>query len=120
MNIYPFRPFRQALPLTLGLLFTAGAYAQESTEQIELTAMVRQIDWMQHIAAQKASPRSDTRSRYHFDYQRLNADLIRMRAGIKDYLAPERAQPRDPDPDPLELDGRYRQNNPDPNRNPKP
>lgn len=113
MNIYLFRPFRQALPLTLSLLCTAGAYAQESTEQIELTAMVRQIDWMQHIAAQKASHPGDTRytrSRYHFDYQRLSADLIRMRSGISDYLTPERAQPRDP----LELDGHYRQNNPDP------
>lgn len=108
MNTYLFRPFRQALPLTLCLLCTAGAYAQDSAEQTELTAMVRQIDWMQHIAAQKASPQSDTRSRYHFDYQRLSADLIRIRAGIHDYLTPERAQPRDP----LELDGHYRQNNP--------
>lgn len=107
MNTYP---FRQALPLTLCLLCTSGVYAQESTEQIELTAMVRQIDWMQHIAAQKASSQSDTRSRYHFDYQRLNADLMRMREGISDYLMPERAQPRDV----LDLDGHYRQNNPDP------
>lgn len=107
MNTYP---FRQALPLTLCLLCTSGAYAQESTEQIELTAMVRQIDWMQHIAAQKAIHPTDTRSRYHFDYQRLSADLNRMRSGISDYLTPERAQPRDA----LELDGHYRQNNPDP------
>jgi RAQPRD family integrative conjugative element protein len=107
MNTYP---FRQALPLTLCLLCTVDAYAQESTEQIELTAMVRQIDWMQHIAAQKAIHSTDTRSRYHFDYQRLSADLIRMRSGISDYLTPERAQPRDP----IELDGHYRQNNPDP------
>lgn len=105
MNI---EQFRQILPLTLCLLCTSGVFAQDSVEQTELTAMVRQIDWMQHIAAQKANPQSDTRSRYHFDYQRLSADLIRMRAGISDYLTPERAQPRDP----LELDGHYRQNNP--------
>lgn len=106
-------PFRQLLPLTLCLLGTVGsfsAFAQDQAEQTELTAMVRQIDWMQRIAAQKASHPTDTRARYYFDYPRLSADLARIRSGISDYLTPERAQPRDP----LELEGHYRQNTPAP------
>jgi RAQPRD family integrative conjugative element protein len=34
--------------------------------------------------------------RYHFDYARLRQDIERIRGGIRDYLAPKRAQPRDP------------------------
>ena len=37
-------------------------------------------------------------ARYHFDYARLRADMKRVRAGLQDYLAPQRAQPRDPVP----------------------
>ena len=39
-----------------------------------------------------------------FDYLRLREDLLRVRAGIEDYLTPRRAQPRDP----LEFQGDYR------------
>jgi len=35
------------------------------------------------------------RGRYFFDYQRANADLRTISAGIDRYLEPSRAQPRD-------------------------
>jgi RAQPRD family integrative conjugative element protein len=41
---------------------------------------------------------SQERRRYHLDYDRLQADLQRVRSGLQDYLAPARAQPRDVQP----------------------
>ena len=52
--------------------------------------------WFQ--AALAAGPGSPERARYHFDYAQLRADLKRVRAGLEDYLVPQRAQPRDPVP----------------------
>ena len=39
--------------------------------------------------------------------ERLHKDIERVRQGVRDYLAPKRAQPRDP----LELLGQFRQTN---------
>lgn len=79
--------------------------ADSSPEREHLAALSRQLDLLDRLAEYSASlPRQDG-SRYHFDYVRLREDIERVRAGIRDYLTPQRAQPRDP----VALVGGYRQ-----------
>ncbi|WP_297185290.1 RAQPRD family integrative conjugative element protein [uncultured Porticoccus sp.] len=76
-----------------------------ATEHAQLAALIRQLDMIDRLAEHSASlPRQDG-SRYYFDYERLHKDIERIRQGVRDYLVPERAQPRDP----VELLGQYRQ-----------
>lgn len=84
--------------LLLGSLsLTQPAFAADDSQEREhLTAVIRQIDVIGQLAKQSVAAKPDVRARYHFDYQRLNADLQRIRSGINDYLSPRRAQPRDP------------------------
>lgn len=92
--------------LLLGLCLAAQAGADDATpEQAHLAAALRQLDNIERLLAQQAVQPRDARARYHFDYGRLAADLERVRAGIRDYLSPSRAQPRDP----AALLGDYRQ-----------
>jgi RAQPRD family integrative conjugative element protein len=71
----------------------------------ELAAALRQLDALERLVEQSAALTPIMPgARYHFDYPRLRADLTRVRAGIQDYLAPSRAQPRDP----TQLSGLYR------------
>jgi RAQPRD family integrative conjugative element protein len=81
------------------------ALADEAPRQRkELAAALRQLDALERRVEQSAAATPIVPgARYHFDYPRLRADLARVRAGIQDYLAPSRAQPRDPS----ELSGQY-------------
>ncbi|HCF5435879.1 hypothetical protein CQW32_20415 [Pseudomonas putida] len=95
--------------LMLGLGLTSHAGADDSTpEHARLAAALRQLDSIERLVAQQAVQPLDESSRYHFDYARLAADLQRVRNGIRDYLTPTRAQPRDP----ALLLGDYRQSAP--------
>lgn len=94
------------LALLLGLCFSGHASADDATpEHARLAAALRQLDSIERLVAQQAAQAPDERARYHFDYGRLAADLERVRNGIRDYLTPSRAQPRDP----AVLLGDYRQ-----------
>ncbi|MGL4666891.1 MAG: RAQPRD family integrative conjugative element protein [Saezia sp.] len=94
--------------IAAALLFIAvssTAIAQHSTDEpTQLTAIQRQIEHIQQTIQLKRLE-MDKASRYHFDYQRLNADLEKIHTGIKDYLSPRRAQPRDP----VKMHGHYQQ-----------
>ncbi len=84
------------LALLLGLCVSGHASADDATpEHARLAAALRQLDSIERLVAQQAAQQQDERTRYHFDYARLTADLERVRAGIHDYLTPTRAQPRD-------------------------
>lgn len=92
--------------LVLGLCLAGHASADDATpEHARLAAALRQLDSIERLVAQQAEQPPDARARYYFDYSRLAADLERVRGGIRDYLTPSRAQPRDP----AELLGDYRQ-----------
>ncbi|EMC2290432.1 RAQPRD family integrative conjugative element protein [Salmonella enterica] len=108
------RSYRPALARhsTLAALLLVGlsavlpaVAADDSNEKKHLAAVVRQLDLLNRLAKQSAATASQEHVRYHFDYTRLTADLQRIRAGINDYLTPQRAQPRDP----AALQGDYRQ-----------
>ncbi len=102
-----FRSFVAHARPALALLFFAvagisGAIAADasdnSAEREALAAFTRQLDLANRLAEQAAAASSGEPARYHFDYARLHNDLQRVRVGVQDYLAPERAQPRDSAP----------------------
>lgn len=78
------------------MLFTSAALASEKDE---LASTQRLLDQVQasleraRVAAAQSDPAD--RARYHFDYQRITADLNAIKSGIDIYLAPSRAQPRE-------------------------
>lgn len=69
---------------------------ENSHERIRLAGLIRQLDMFDRFTEQSASLPRQEHSRYHFDYARLRKDIARVRLGIRDYLTPQRAQPRDP------------------------
>lgn len=105
-SAYAWRRPVVALLLTSIVIYLPAAVADDGHEREHLAAVARQLDLLDRLAKQSASTAPESRSRYHFDYRRLDADLQRMRSGIDDYLTPQRSQPRDP----FALFGDYRQN----------
>ena len=91
-----------ALAVVLAVSFSAlqPAVAADGVamEREQLAALARQLDLIDRLAEHAAHTAPQERTRYHFDYARLRADLQRIRAGVQDYLVPQRAQPRDPVP----------------------
>jgi RAQPRD family integrative conjugative element protein len=89
-----------ALALTIALAGASSASAADSlaSEREQIAALARQLDLIDRLAEHAANTVPQERARYHFDYARLRADLKRLRAGLQDYLVPQRAQPRDPVP----------------------
>ena len=89
-----------SLAVLLAVLLSAmqPAIADDTPEREQLAALTRQLDLIDRLAEHAASTAPQERARHHFDYARLRADLKRVRAGLQDYLVPQRAQPRDPVP----------------------
>ncbi|HCI2555388.1 TPA: RAQPRD family integrative conjugative element protein [Pseudomonas aeruginosa] len=91
-----------ALAMVLAVSFSAlqPAVAADGVamEREQLAVLARQLDLIDRLAEHAAGTAPQERARYHFDYARLRADLKRVRAGLQDYLVPQRAQPRDPVP----------------------
>lgn len=86
-----------ALAVSLSALQPAHA-AGDALEREQLAALARQLDLIDRFAERATDSALQSCSRYHFDYARLRTDLKRVRAGVQDYLVPQRAQPRDPIP----------------------
>ena len=85
-----------ALALIIALAGASPASAGDATaEHEQLAALVRQLNLIDRLAEHAANTAPQERAHYHFDYARLRADLKRVRAGLQDYLVPQRAQPRD-------------------------
>lgn len=108
----PTTDYRRAPALSLALAMTLAsatlsAAGDTAPEHAQLAALARQLDLLDRTARHSASLARAERTRYHFDYTRLHQDLQRIRAGIRNYLTPPRAQPRDSS----ELLGDYRQSN---------
>ena len=108
-----------ALAVVLAVLFSAlqPSVAADSLamEREQLAALTRQLDLINRLAEHAALTAPQERARYHFDYARLRADLERVRTGVRDYLVPQHAQPRDPVP----LAGDYTRSNAAPATSPK-
>ncbi|QJY33305.1 raqprd family integrative conjugative element protein [Diaphorobacter sp. JS3050] len=87
-----------AMLLVVLLPAVQPAIADDTPECEQLAALARQLDLIDRLAEHAGNTAPQARARYHFDYARLHADLRRVRAGLQDYLVPQRAQPRDPVP----------------------
>ncbi|WP_123341797.1 RAQPRD family integrative conjugative element protein [Pseudomonas brassicacearum] len=83
--------------LTLAVIaFHSNSFAAGGQEQ-QLTLILRQLDTLDTLV--RRAPRFEApelNTRYRFDYPRLTQDIQRIRQGVKGYLSPSRAQPRDP------------------------
>ena len=86
------------LTVSFSALQPAAAADSLASEREHLAALARQLDLIDRLAEHAAHTAPQERARYHFDYAQLRADLERVRAGLQDYLVPQRAQPRDPVP----------------------
>ena len=86
------------LAVSFSALQPAAAADSLPSEREQLAALTRQLDLIDRLAEHAANTAPQERTRYHFDYARLRTDLKRVRAGLQDYLVPQRAQPRDPVP----------------------
>ncbi|EAU6968572.1 conjugal transfer protein [Salmonella enterica] len=98
---------KNALLSFLILLFGgSSALAAPLTEREELTLTLNQLNQIEaslHRAQQSAS--TGINERYYFDYPRIHSDITILRNGIKHYLTPARAQPRDV----MTMVGQYRE-----------
>ncbi|QGF92955.1 conjugal transfer protein [Pseudomonas sp. CFSAN084952] len=103
MSVFPIRF------LTLAVIaFHSTSFAASGQEQ-QLFLLIRQLDTLDTLI--RSAPRfeaPESNVRYRFDYSRLTQDIQHIRQGVKDYLSPSRAQPRDPG----ELIGDYRLDTP--------
>ena len=90
----------------------AADASDNAAEREMLAAVTRQLELLDRLAEHAATTAPQERARYHFDYARLRADLERVRTGVRDYLVPQRAQPRDPVP----LAGDYTRSNATPDK----
>jgi RAQPRD family integrative conjugative element protein len=103
--------------LALAGVLPVAAWADAPRQRQELTAALRQVQALERlIETSAASTPIEPGARYHFDYPRLLADLSRVETGLKAYLTPSRAQPRDMQ----ELAGQYRLDRPEPAADAKP
>ncbi|HJH20325.1 MULTISPECIES: RAQPRD family integrative conjugative element protein [Pseudomonas] len=91
--------------LLLSLAIVDGSsYAASGHEREQLSLVQQQLDTMERLATRaKTASTAEPDARYRFDYPRLSQDIQRIRQGVRDYLSPSRAQPRDP----VELVGDY-------------
>jgi len=87
-----------AVLLAVFALYLQPEFMRTLADQIWACALARQLNLIDRLAEHAANTAPQERARYHFDYARLRADLNRVRAGLQDYLVPQRAQPRDPVP----------------------
>ena len=86
------------LAVSFSALQPAVAADGVAMEREQLAVLARQLDLIDRLAEHAATTAPQARARYHFDYAQLRADLKHVRAGLQDYLVPQRAQPRDPVP----------------------
>ncbi|TFZ36179.1 conjugal transfer protein [Pseudomonas syringae] len=100
----PTTVFRCLLLLSLAVV-DGICYAASAHEEDQLSLVQQQLDVIERLATQTAATSSTEHyERYLFDYPRLTQDIQRIRRGVKDYLSPPRAQPRDSS----EITGDYR------------
>lgn len=104
LTAHPLRIFSMGLAALLTWLMLApDSIAATASEHANLEVMIRQLNALEETALRSAAVANESGQRYFLDYQRLASDIQRIRHGLKDYLTPSRAQPRDP----AELSGNY-------------
>ncbi|SFH38591.1 RAQPRD family integrative conjugative element protein [Pseudomonas sp. NFACC45] len=93
-------PSPPTLTKATGLLFALLGAATATANQIvdehtRLATVLRELKAIERLVAADDFIKAPETARYHFDYVRLRMDIHRVSTGIKDYLSPKRASPRD-------------------------
>lgn len=84
-----------SLSLVLGLLFSA--VSAQATEQEQLAQAIKQLEAAKlSLQRAAASARVSAKSREYFDYAAARQDISTVQEGIKQYINPSRAIPRNP------------------------
>ncbi|UMZ10677.1 RAQPRD family integrative conjugative element protein [Pseudomonas sp. MPFS] len=86
-----------------GIAVSPVVKAATASEQTNIEVMVRQLNALEDSARRSSTIAGEPGQRYYFDYDRLAADIQRIRQGLQAYLTPSRAQPRDA----ADLSGQY-------------
>ena len=89
-------PITGLIVLSVFGLNTPYAATASAAEKESLNMILRQLNALEDTAHRSTQLSQEPGKRYSFDYQRLTDDIARIRQGLKDYLSPSRAQPRDP------------------------
>ena len=83
------------LSLELGVIF--GARRAQATAQEHLAQAIKQLDAAKlSLQRAAASAKVSAKSREYFDYASAHQDITTVQAGIKQYINPSRAIPRNP------------------------
>ena len=73
------------------------AMASQASEKEELAQSIKQLEAAKlSLQRAQASVRVSVKSREYFDYQAAQHDIATVQEGIKQYLNPSRALPRNP------------------------
>ncbi|MCK8663713.1 RAQPRD family integrative conjugative element protein [Pseudomonas azerbaijanoccidens] len=100
--------FRCFLLLSLTIVH-GSSFASSLYEQDQLNLVIQQLGTIERLVTRaEVASASEPNKRYRFDYPHLIQDIQRIHRGVKDYLSPSRAQPRDSS----ELVGDYRLDTP--------
>ena len=84
-----------SLPLALGLLF--GVATVQATEQEQLAQAIKQLEAAKlSLQRPAASAKVSEKRREYFDYAAAKQDISTVQEGIKQYINPSRAIPRNP------------------------
>ncbi|MFN3769436.1 MAG: RAQPRD family integrative conjugative element protein [Ectopseudomonas guguanensis] len=96
------RRHRYHMLVSLLLITTSTwTWASGNPQEIrELTLAIKQLENVQAILKRaemqaRATSRDLRTTRYEFDYELVQSDLQRISEGVRGYLSPSRAQPRD-------------------------
>lgn len=99
----------QHFMLALLCMLSTTAVGDSPAQNQQITAALRQLAALERLVEHnQAGTLPEPGQRYYLDHVRLLYDLKLVRVGLQDYLAPSRAQPRDP----VELTGHYRSESP--------
>ncbi|UQI28517.1 RAQPRD family integrative conjugative element protein [Pseudomonas bijieensis] len=80
----------------LAFVGKATATANEIVdEHTRLSIVLRELNAIERLAAAGDLANIPASSRYHFNYGYLRADIARVSVGIRAYLSPQRATPRE-------------------------
>lgn len=90
---------RHILSVAFFVAFSPLAPAGPALEAQELALALKQLEQVQTIleraAIQSKASASNRETRFLFDYELVQEDLRRVSSGIRSYMTPSRAQPRD-------------------------
>ena len=102
-DVLGFRFFLSVAVVSVSTGHFSAIASESADERVQLSLLLRQLNALERLVDDGETLPDESSARTYFNYTRLREDLHRIRTGINSYLAPYRAQPRDP----VDLHGHY-------------